>query len=218
MKSLTRNWFLGVAGCLILAAGIALAKKPDNPGGGGGGGGDKTVAIHGCITFADRDLDVDGVDDSVKSDNGGSYCDSIDSTVDLLEFFRFHVEFAKDGTGRTLSLDIADVMDDPTDLPANADFWTLAMPVSLDDLRSQAENVPVDRNGRLAFGKRKDVLVILYGDFDHGFPLIVTRTGVDVWTIEGELADVARQAKGNAKFDVLGSGYVPFKVTYDGTK
>jgi hypothetical protein len=217
MKSLTRNWFLGVAGCLILAAGIALAEKGGKGGGkpGGNDGGDKPVALHGCITFADR------VGDSVWSDGVGAYCDSIDSSIGLLEFFRFNVELAKDGTGRTLSLSIADVVD-PNELPANEEFWTLAIRnVHLDDWRSQALGAAVLRNGKLSFGKEpNDDLVILYGDFDYGTPLTVIRTDDDVWTIESlplDTAVVARQGKGNANFIPLGSGAVPFKVTYDGT-
>jgi hypothetical protein len=214
MNGKIRLWLLRVAGCLILAAawsflatpGTALAKK----------GGNKQTAIHGCIIFDD----LEG--DSVSSDDGGPYCDSIDSSIGLLEFFRFHVELARDGTGRTLSLDFNDVILnglDPIDLPANEDFWTLAIPVHLDDWRSQELDVGVSRDGRLSFGNEpKDVAIILYGAFGLGDPLIVTRIDDDVWTIEGNQAVVARQGKGNANFNVLGFGAMPFKVIYDGTQ
>ena len=119
-------------------------------------------------------------------------------------------------------LDIANVMYDTNELPASEELWVLGIKGSLDEWQDQTLFDDVLRNGKLRFGngsdgKNKDELVILYGDFGYGSPLTVTRIGDDVWTIEGDWAEVARQGKGNANFDVLGSGAIPFKVTYDGT-
>jgi hypothetical protein len=66
MKSLTRNWFLGVAVLALLAlpGSIQAKGKPS-----GGGGGSKDIPI--CVTVNDDVVNFD-----IISDGGGDYCDS----------------------------------------------------------------------------------------------------------------------------------------------
>ena len=240
-----------VTACLVLAVlcgmlavhqyalGDHKGKPHGKPGDDGDPDGGQNAAIHGCIMFRD------GAGDRIQSDNLGPYCDSIDSSVALLDFFGFKIELAKNGTGRTLELDFADMIGnglDPNDLPADEDFWSLALFDSLDDWRSQDLNVPITRKGRVKFGNApKDQAFILYGAFGRGNLLTVTRIssdpdgvdlGEDLWTIQsfgpgedpddpggpGDTAVFARQSKGgNAVIISLGSGPMPFKVIYDGT-
>jgi hypothetical protein len=89
MKRKIRFWLLGVAGCLILAAGLfalsdgALGKPPegkggDKGGGGGGGGGDPTF-VSLCVTFGDLDGDRIGSDWFDAEGNAVPYCDQVDN-------------------------------------------------------------------------------------------------------------------------------------------
>lgn len=88
MKAKVRLCLIGLAGCVICAAGWALLIQSGpaladhktghkKPGGGGGGGGGETqpLEVTGCATFRDDFLGADPVD-AVQSDGLGPYCDA----------------------------------------------------------------------------------------------------------------------------------------------
>jgi hypothetical protein len=198
----------------------ALADHKGKPHGKpGGDGGGENSAIHGCVELRDD------TDDRVQSDTRGEYCDGEDSTiVGLLEFFRFKMKVKNNGVGRRLFLNFANFTDQDAVnacLPADQNVWILGVDGTLAEWRAQDLNAGVLRDGNLHFGKTgKDEANVSFGRFGRGDDLTVTRTDVDVWTIEslaGNTAVLWRDLVDGTAVPCA-SGSMPFKVTYDGTR
>ncbi len=204
-----------VTSCFILA-GIwavlatpetALAKKP-------GGGGGKPEALHGTATFRDA------LGDRVQSDGGGPYTDASigkkggATVLGLGDFFRLKVKLNKKNEGRSFNLDFVGLDINPAFFPASPDVWILGVQGTLQEWRAQDLNTGVLRKGNLFFGQTgKDEANVSYGRWGGNY-LTVTRTDVDVWTIESLPTDYAffyRQDLGG-----FGTGPMPFQVTYEG--
>ncbi len=215
---------------VLAAPETALADKKT----GGGKKGSGQGALHGCITL--RDAGGDGVQsdwfatDATPGDN--PYCDGFDNTtVGLLEFFRFSMRVKKNVAGRRLVLDFTGFTDQDavnSCLPADKNVWKLGVKGTLDDWRAQGdtEDNPQLRNGNLHFGKTgKDEANVSFGKFDVGHPLTVTRIDIDedgslddAWTIESFPDDTAVLWRDLVDGIAVpcASGSMPFLVTYDG--
>ncbi|MFC1636506.1 hypothetical protein ACFL5Z_16875 [Planctomycetota bacterium] len=214
-----------VTSCLVLAVSwailakpeTALAKKPDNPGGGG-----KQDVLHGSVTFRDFPGMVEPplLADTIQSDGLGPYVHSVDFTeVGLGSFFQLFVKLKRDA-GRSLALLFPDGLD-PDYFPAEQNIWILTINKSIAKFRVLPLDVPVLWEGYLVFGQTgKDEAGISFGYWPEfgDSKLTVTRTGVDVWTIESLATDEAvfyRHGKATGRLE-YGRGPMPFKITYTG--
>jgi hypothetical protein len=202
-------WLTVVVSCLVVAVPwvvlatpeTALAKKP------------APDVLHGSVVFADRD------GDKIKSDGGGDYVHDVDLTeVGLASIFKLTVKSKRDA-GRSLEVVVPDGLD-PDYYPANENIWILTVIKGISEFRAVPLNVPVLWGGYLIFGQTgKDEAGISFGYWPEfgGSKLTVTRTGVDVWTIESLAEDEAvfyRHGKATGRLE-YGRAPMPFKVTYN---
>ena len=210
-----RRCVMVVTSCLVIAVmwavlvttETALAKQP-------GGGGGKPEGLRGSVVFADRD------GDKIKSDGGGDYVNDVDFTeVGLASFFQLVVKL-KRGGGRSLDVKIPDGLD-PDYYPAKENIWTPTITKSIAEFRDLPLGAPVLWEGYVMFGQTgKDEAGISFGYWPEfgGSRLTVTRTGVDVWTIESLATDEAvfyRHGKATGRVE-YGRAPMPFKITYTG--
>ena len=199
-----------VAGCLILAVAWAVLSMPETALAKRPGGGGKPEVLHGSVTFHDRD------GDKITSDGGGDYVHNVDFTeVGLEGFFQLTVKLKKNA-GRRLDVHIPDGLD-PDYYPAEEDIWILTIRKGLADFRALTPNESVWWEGNVLLGQTgKDEACISFGRWPEldASKLTVTRTGVDVWTIESLATDEAVFYRhGQIEY---GRGSMPFKITYTG--
>ena len=219
-----------VTGCLVIAVlwanlatpETAFADKPDKPPGQDKPDGDKQDVLHGSVTFRDFPGTEEPLlpADAVQSDGLGPYVDSVDCTeVGLASFFQLAVKLKKNA-GRSLALFFPEGID-PDYFPAVENMWSLTITRSIAEFRALPLDVPVLWEGIFVFGQTgKDEAVICFGRWPElgANKLTVTRTGVDVWTIESLPTDEAvffRHGTGTGRV-VYGRGPMPFRISYTG--
>jgi hypothetical protein len=193
-----------VAGCLILAtlwavlamSETALAGKPE--------------VLHGSVVFRDN------TDDKIQSDGLGPYVHDEDLTeVGLASFFSITVNLKKNA-GRIVNVILPDDLD-PDYYPAEEILWRLTINKELADFRALPLGRPDLWDGNVLIGQRgKDEACISFGRWPElgASKLTVTRTGVDVWSIESLATDEAVFYRhGPIEY---GRAPMPFKITYTG--
>jgi hypothetical protein len=204
-------WLTVVGSCLVLAvvwavlatSETALAKKPVRE------------VLHGSVVFADRD------GDKIKSDSSGDYVHDADLTEVGLgsSLFKLTVKSKRDA-GRSLEVVVPDGLD-PDYYPANENIWILTVIKGISEFRALSLDTPVMCEGYLIFGQTgKDEAGISFGYWPEfgGSKLTVTRTGVDMWTIESLVTDEAvfyRHGKATERVE-YGRAPMPFRITYTG--
>jgi hypothetical protein len=220
----TASLILAAVWAVLATPETALAKKPDNPGGGG-----EPEVLHGTATFRDDlnepDDPLDPFDRVLSDGDSYTYTGSGKGGAILLglgDFFRLKVQVDKKGVGRRFVLDFDGLLRsdgvtplDPGFSPENPYVWSLNVQGTLAEWRAQEIGTEVLREGNLYFGSAKgwDHAHVSYGKWGGSY-LTVTRTDVDVWTIEslpGDEAVFYRQDLGE-----FGTGPMLFQVTYEG--
>ena len=193
-----------VAGCLILAILWAVLATPETALAG------KPEVLHGSVVFRDN------TDDKIQSDGGGAYVHDEDLTqVGLASVFSITVNL-KRNAGRIVNVILPDDLN-PDYYPADENIWILTITKGLTDFRTLPLGTPDLWDGNVLLGQRgKDEACISFGRWPElgASKLTVTRTGVDVWTIESLSTDEAVFYRhGPIEY---GRAPMPFKITYTG--
>ena len=201
-----------VAGCLILATLWAVLAMPETA------LAVKPVVLHGSVTFRDfPGTEVPPLPaDAIQSDGDGDYVNDVDFTeIGLGGHFAVTVNLKKNA-GRTVDVNLPDDLD-PAYYPAEEKIWKLSIPKGLADFRALLLGTQELWEGNVLFGQTgKDEACISFGRWPElgASKLTVTRTGVDVWTIESLATDEAVFYRhGPIEY---GRGPMPFKITYTG--